>query len=100
MKMIRSLVVLAVMVLVAVAGPMGLAHAAEMSGSEASTPIMGQSMEKATAKPAAKIKPEPADKIKAKPTAKDAVKKERKQKAQGDTRMKNGKNAGGRGKAA
>ena len=102
MKMIRSLaaVMVAVMLMVAVAGPMGLAHAADKSGSKPSTPVMGQSMEKATAKPAAKIKPEPAAKIKAEPAAKKAVKKERKQKAQGDTRIKNGKNAGGRGKAA
>ena len=112
MKTIRSLVavvvVVAVMVMVAVAGPMGLAHAAEKSGSKPSTPVMGQSMEKTTAKPAAKIKAEPAAKIKAKPAdkttakpaAKKAVKKEREQKAQGDTRVKNGKNAGGRGKAA
>ena len=94
MKTIRSqIVVMAVaMVMVAVAGPLALADAADKSGSKPSTPVMGQSMEKATAKPAAKIKAEPA--------AKKAVKKERKQKAQGDTRLKNGKNAGGRGKAA
>ena len=94
MKTIRSLVavMVAVMVMVAVAGPMGLAHAADKSGSKPSTPVMGQSTEKTTAKPAAKIK--------AKPAAKKAVKKEREQKAQGDTRVKNGKNASGRGKAA
>ena len=92
MKTIRSLMMVAAMVMVAVAGPMGLAHAAERSGSKPSTPVMGQSTEKTTAKPAAKIK--------AKPAAKKAVKKEREQKAQGDTRVKNGKNAGGRGKAA
>jgi hypothetical protein len=94
MKMIRSVVavMVAVMLMVAVAGPTGLAHAADRSGSKASTPVMGQSMEKTTAKPAAKIKAKPADK--------NAMKKERKQKAQGDTRIKNGKNAGGRGKAA
>ena len=94
MKTIRSQVVVmvAVMLMVAVAGPVGRAHAAEKSGSKASTPVMGQSMEKTTAKP--------ADKIKAKPADKNAVKKERKQKAQGDTRVKNGKNAGGCGKAA
>jgi hypothetical protein len=94
MKTIRSLVAVMVagMVMVAVTGPMGRAHAAEKSGSKPSTPVMGQSMEKTTAKPAAKIKAKPADK--------NAVKKERKQKAEGDTRVKNGKNAGGRGKAA
>ena len=99
MKTIRSLVagMVAGMVMVAAAGPMGRAHAAEKSGSNSSTPVMGQSMETKTAKPAAKIK--------AKPAAKNAVKKERKQKerkqkAQGDTRVKNGKNAGGCGKAA
>ena len=102
MKRIRSLVavMVAVMVMVAVAGPTGLAHAAEKSGSKPSTPVMGQSMEKTTAKPAAKIKPEPAAKTTAKAADKNAVKKERKQKAQGDTRVRNGKNAGGRGKAA
>ena len=110
MKTIRSLmaVMAAVMVMVAVAGPIGRAHAAEKSGSNSSTTVMGQSMEKTTAKPAAKFKPEPAVKIKAKPAAKttakptdkNAVKKERKQKAQGDTRVRNGKNGGGRGKAA
>jgi hypothetical protein len=36
----------------------------------------------------------------AKPADKNTMKKERKQKAEGDTRLKNGKNAGGRGKAA
>lgn len=94
MKTIRCLVAatLAVMVMVAVAGPMGVAHAAEKSGTKSSTPAMGQSMEKTTAKPAAKSK--------AKPAGKNAVKKERKQKAEGDTRVKNGKNAGGRDKAA
>jgi|694.fasta_scaffold109560_4 hypothetical protein len=94
MKTIRSqIVVIAVaMVMVAVAGPLALADAADKSGSKPSTPVMGQSMEKATAKPAVKFKAEPA--------AKKAVKKERKQKAQGDTRLKNGKNAGGRDKAA
>ena len=102
MKTIRSLmaVMVAGIVMVASAGPMGLAHAADKSGSKPSTPVMGQSMEKATAKPAAKFKAEPAAKIKAKPADKKAVKKERKQKAQGDTRLKNGKNAGGRNKAA
>jgi hypothetical protein len=102
MKTIRSLVavVVAVMVMVAVAGPMGLAHAAEKSGSKPSTPVMGQSMETTTAKPAAKIKAKPAAKTTAKPADKSAMKKERKQKAEGDTRLKNGKNAGGRGKAA
>lgn len=102
MKTIRSLVavMVAVMVMVAVTGSMGRAHAAEKSGSKPSTPVMGQSMETTTAKPAAKIKAEPAAKTKAKPADKNAVKKERKQKAQGDTRVKNGKNAGGRGKAA
>jgi hypothetical protein len=102
MKTIRSQVVMmvAVMVLVAVAGPLSLAHAAEKSGSNSSTPVMGQSMEKTTAKPAAKFKAEPAAKVKAKAANKNAVKKERKQEAQGDTRIKNGKNAGGRGKAA
>jgi hypothetical protein len=110
MKTIRSLVMVAamVMVMVAFAGPMGRAHAAEKSGSKSSTPVMGQSMEKTTAKPAAKFKAEPAAKTKTKPAAKttakpadkNAVKKERKQKAEGDTRVKNGKNAGGRGKAA
>ena len=101
MNTIRSLVVVVVMVvMVAVAGPMGRAHAAEKSGSKPSTPVMGQSMETTTAKPAAKIKAKPADKNAAKPADKNAVKKERKQKAQGDTRGKNGKNAGGRGKAA
>jgi len=107
MNTIRSLVVVMV-VMVAVAGPMGRAHAAEKSGSKPSTPVMGQSMETTTAKPAAKIKAKPADKNAAKPADKNAakpadknaVKKERKQKAQGDTRGKNGKNAGGRGKAA
>lgn len=83
MKTIRSLmaVMMAVMVLAAVAGPMGVVHAAEKSGSKSSTPVMGQPMEKTTAKPTAKIKSEPAAKIKAKPAAKNAVKKERKQKA-------------------
>jgi hypothetical protein len=102
MKTIRSLVavVVAVMVMVAVAGPMGLAHAAEKSGSKPSTPVMGQSMETTTAKPAAKIKAKPTAKNAAKPADKNAMKKERKQKAEGDTRLKNGKNAGGRGKAA
>jgi hypothetical protein len=102
MKTIRSLVavMVAVMVMVAVAGPMGRVHAAEKSGSKSSTPVMGQSMETTTAKPAAKIKAKPADKATAKPADKNAVKKERRQKAQGDTRLKNGKNAGGRGKAA
>jgi hypothetical protein len=98
MKTIRSLV--AVMVMVAVAGPMGRAHAAEKSGSKPSTPVMGQSMETTTAKPAAKIKAKPAAKNVAKPADKNTMKKERKQKAEGDTRLKNGKNAGGRGKAA
>jgi len=90
MKTIRSLVAVMVagMVMVAVAGPMGQAHAAERSGSDSSTPVMGQSMEKTTAK------------IKAKPAAKNAAKKERKQKAEGDTRVKNRKNTAGRGKAA
>lgn len=94
MKTIRSLVAVMVagMVMVAFAGPMGLAHAADKSGSKPSTPIMGQSTEMTTAKPAAKVK--------AKPAAKKAVKKEREQKAQGDTRVKNGKNASSRGKAA
>ena len=102
MKTIRSqIVVMAVaMVMVAVAGPLALADTADKSGSKPSTPVMGQSMEKATAKPAAKFKAEPAAKIKAKPADKKAVKKERKQKAQGDTRLKTGKNAGGRNKAA
>ena len=102
MKTIRSLVavMVAVMVMVAFAGPMGLAHAADKSGSKPSTHVMGQSTEKTTAKPAAKIKAEPAAKTKAKPAAKKAVKKEREQKAQGDTRVKNGKNASSRGKAA
>lgn len=94
MKTIRTLVAVMVagMVMVAFAGPMGLAHAADKSGSKPSTPIMGQSTEMTTAKPAAKVK--------AKPAAKKAVKKEREQKAQGDTRVKNGKNASSRGKAA
>jgi hypothetical protein len=92
MTTIRSLVMVMVAAMVTVAGPMGLAHAADKSGSKPSTPVMGQSMERTTAKPAAKIT--------AKPAAKNAVKKQRKQKAQGDTRVKNGKNAGGRGKAA
>ena len=110
MKTIRSLVavMVALMVMVAVAGPMGRAHAAEKSGSKPSTPVMGQSMETTTAKPAAKIKAEPAakskakpaDKTTAKPADKNAAKKEREQKAQGDTRGKNGKNAGGRGEAS
>ena len=100
MKTIRSQIVVMAMVMVAVAGPLALADAADKSGSKPSTPVMGQSMEKATAKPAAKIKAKPADKIKAEPADKKAVKKERKQKAQGDTRLKNGKNVGGRGKAA
>ena len=102
MKTIRSqIVVMAVaMVMVAVAGPLALADTADKSGSKPSTPIMGQSMEKATAKPAAKVKAKSAAKVKAKPAAKKAVKKEREQKAQGDTRVKNGKNASSRGKAA
>ncbi len=110
MKTIRSLVAVMVagMAMVAFAGPMGFAHAADKSGSKPSTPIMGQSTETTTEKPAAKIKAEPAAKvkaepaakIKAKPAAKKAVKKEREQKAQGDTRVKNGKNASSRGKAA
>ena len=100
MKTIRSLMMVAAMVMVAVAGPMGLAHAAERSGSKPSTPVMGQSTEKTTAKPAAKIKAKPAAKTTSKPAAKKAVKKEREQKAQGDTRVKNGKNASSRGKAA
>ena len=102
MKTIRSqIVVMAVaMVMVAVAGPLALADTADKSGSKPSTPIMGPSTEMTTAKPAAKIKPEPAAKVKAKPAAKKAVKKEREQKAQGDTRVKNGKNASSRGKAA
>jgi hypothetical protein len=57
-------------------------------------------METTTAKPAAKIKAKPAAKNVAKPADKNTMKKERKQKAEGDTRLKNGKNAGGRGKAA
>jgi len=102
MKTIRSLVAVMVagMVMVAVAGPMSRAHAAEKTGSKPSTPVMGQSMETTNAKPAAKFKAKPAAKTTAKPADKNAVKKERKQKAQGDTRVKNGKNAGGRGKAA
>ena len=57
MKTIRSLVVVmvAVMVMVAVAGPLALADAAEKSGSKPSTPVMGQSTETTTAKPAAKF---------------------------------------------